>query len=78
MTATMRARRARKRHRCTGGYGHDIQPGAIYVVHTQYPGNSDSTYANAAGYPVRLNECRDCARRYGRGHLIVESETNHR
>lgn len=71
------ARRARKQHRCLGGYGRVIKPGEIYIQHTEFPGG-DAEYATSAGHPVRLEECRDCAEQYGRGHLIAERETNPR
>ena len=61
-----RVRRARKaRPSCCG----PIQPGDLYVEHTEFPGG-ESGYADAAGCPVRMSECRKCAERYGRGPLI--------
>jgi hypothetical protein len=62
-------RRARKVWRCGCSNG-PIQPGELYLVHTQFPGGDDSGYADAAGHPVRMAECRACAERYGRGGLF--------
>lgn len=74
MTTRMVARRARKTHIACGGYCPPIQYGEVYIEHTELPG-ADAEYANSAGHPVRLAECQDCARRYGRGHLIGDRET---
>ncbi|MGW4325419.1 hypothetical protein ACWEKR_05955 [Nocardia sp. NPDC004573] len=66
MTATTSClRRARKvRRGC-----HPIKVGEHYLEFTDFPG-SDLGFADAAGHPVRLAECRACAERYGRGHLF--------
>lgn len=48
---------------------HVIQPGDLYIEHVEFPGG-ESGYADSAGHPVRMAECRDCAERYGRGDLI--------
>ncbi|MBB3752680.1 hypothetical protein FHT44_005192 [Mycolicibacterium sp. BK634] len=45
----------------------------MYIEHTIFPG-ADSGYADTAGHPVRMAECRGCAERYGRGHLIASRE----
>ena len=73
-TTRSRVRRARKTHRCGCANG-PIHPGQFYIEHTQLPG-ADADYANAAGHPVRMAECRDCAERYGRGHLIAAAEAD--
>lgn len=66
MTTRSVVRRARKaRPGC-----HPIRPGDLYVVHTEFPGG-ELGYADAAGRPARMNECRDCAERYGRGPLFT-------
>ncbi len=65
--ATVTRRVARKQHR--DDYGHTIRPGDTYLLHKCFPGH-DAGYADAAGRPVTLPECAECARRYGRGHLI--------
>ncbi|OBJ15569.1 hypothetical protein A5622_26620 [Mycobacterium sp. 1245801.1] len=68
-TYTKRVRRAR-----TIRYGcHVIQPGELYIEHTEFPGG-DAGYADGAGHPIRMAECRTCAERYGRGDLIRERE----
>lgn len=67
---TSRVRRARKRHPGCGGHCRAIQPGELYVEHTEFPGG-ESGYADGAGHPVRSAECADCAKRYGRGHLFA-------
>ena len=74
---TSRVRRARKRRIACGGYCPAIQPGELYIEHTQLPG-ADADYAKAAGHPVRMAECRSCAERYGRGSLIEERERHER
>lgn len=66
---TSRVRRARKTHPGCGGYCKPIQPGELYIEHTEFPGG-DSGYADGAGHPVRMAECSACAERYGRGHLF--------
>jgi hypothetical protein len=71
---TSRVRRARKPHPACGGYCKPIRPGDLYIEHTEFPGGG-AEYASSAGHPVRLAECRDCAQRYGRGHLFIEQET---
>lgn len=63
---TSRVRRARKVHlSCCKA----IQPGDLYIEHTEFPGG-ESGYADGAGHPVRMAECRTCAERYGRKPLI--------
>lgn len=70
MTTTAKARRARTTRVACGGYCPPIKPGDYYVEWTEFPGG-DAGYADYAGHPVRLNECRACAERYGRAHLIA-------
>lgn len=62
------ARKARAARRC-GWTSHPIKPGDVYLMHTEFPGG-DAGYADAAGHPVNMPECADCATRYGRGDLI--------
>lgn len=70
---TQRARRAR-----TIRYGcHVITPGELYVEHTEFPGG-EAGYADAAGHPVRIAECRGCAERYSRSEILTEYERNER
>lgn len=68
---TAKVRRARKPRRaeCGGYHGHDIAAGELYIEHTEFPGG-ESGYADTAGHPVRMSECRSCAERYGRGGLF--------
>jgi hypothetical protein len=74
MSARIRRRRARTSHPCSWGACRTITPGELYLVHTAYPGpGDDAGWATAAGCPVRLAECSDCATRYGRGELLVEA-----
>ena len=47
-----------------------IQPGDYYLMHTEFPGG-DAGYADAAGHPVRMAECAECATRYGRADEIA-------
>ncbi|SLG54120.1 hypothetical protein [Mycobacteroides abscessus] len=70
----MRVRRARKTRTACGGYCPDIQPGDLYIEHTEFPGG-DAEWANSAGHPIRLAECHSCAERYGRGHLLTKRES---
>lgn len=67
---TSRVRRARKMRLCDAYPGRPIRPGELYVEHTEYPGG-ESGYADSAGHPVRMAECRDCAEQCGRGYLFV-------
>lgn len=69
---TARRRVARKPHPCSFGACRTIQPGETYLVHTAFPGH-DAGYADAAGHPVRVFECSDCATRYGRADLLAVS-----
>jgi hypothetical protein len=72
MNTTMRVRRARKLHpSCCD----QIQPGDLYIEWTEFPGG-DAGYADAAGHPVRMAECRACAERYGRKHLLDAHKIN--
>ena len=64
---TAKARTARKPRRCSNG--HAIHPGDRYIEHKEFPGG-DAGHADSAGHPVRMSECGDCAKRYGRGDLI--------
>lgn len=73
MTTNMRVRRARKSRPCGGDYITSIKPGDLYIEHTEFPGG-DAVFADAAGHPVRMAECRECAERYGRGHLFPDHE----
>lgn len=54
-----RSERLCEGHRCTV----IIPPGQNYLVCTEYPGG-ESGYADAAGHPVRLAVCPDCAPRW--------------
>ncbi|MCZ4557933.1 hypothetical protein O4215_20440 [Rhodococcus maanshanensis] len=74
MTVKTRRRVARKARLACGGYCRRIQPGEVYLEHTEFPGG-DAGYADAAGHPVRMAECADCARRYGRGPLLADPVT---
>lgn len=67
---TSRVRRARKRRPGCGGHCKAIQPGDLYIEWTEFPGG-EAGYADGAGHPVRMAECRTCAERYGRGDLIT-------
>lgn len=51
-----------------------IPAGAVYVHSVLFPGNDiwDNTV------PWSSDECAECARRYGRGHLVDEREKNPR
>jgi hypothetical protein len=69
-TTKSRVRRSRKYRSCGHYPGGQIRPGDLYIEHTEFPGG-DSVYADGAGHPVRMPECRDCAERYGRGHLFA-------
>ncbi|WP_280371086.1 hypothetical protein [Nocardia wallacei] len=71
MTTTTRLRRARKQHPACGGYCPPIKPGEPYLEHTEFPG-ADAEYANGAGHPVRMTECRRCAEQSGRAHYFEE------
>ncbi len=68
-TMTTCVRRARKGHVACGGYCPPIKQGDLYLEHKEFPGG-EAGFADAAGHPVRLAECRACAERYGRGHLL--------
>lgn len=68
---TSRVRRARTTHVACGGRCKPIRPGELYVEHKEFPGG-EAGYADYAGHPVRMAECRACAERYGRGHLFSE------
>ena len=65
-------RRARKHHPCRGGCSGWVKPGELYNADTDCPG-SELGFADYAGHPVRLAECRTCAERYGRGHLFEKA-----
>jgi hypothetical protein len=65
---------ARKRRPACGGYCPAIQPGDVYLEHTEFPGD-DMGWASAAGHPVRHAECAACATRYGRAHLLNPTPT---
>jgi hypothetical protein len=68
-----RVRRARRpRLGC-----HPVRPGELSIEHTEFPGG-DSGYADSAGHPVRMAECRSCAERYGRGPLLAAYEQGRR
>ncbi len=60
-------RKSRKPRKCS--CGNRIGIGDMYVEHTTFPGD-DSGYADDAGHPVRIAECRPCAERYGRSVLF--------
>ena len=62
-----RRRVARKPHWCSDH--HRIEPGDVYIEHTEFPGG-DAGYADAAGHPVRMAECAICAARYDRADLL--------
>lgn len=68
----VRRRVARSPKRCSETAlweGHPIGPGDVYLEWTEFPGG-ESGYADHAGHPVRMAECADCARRYGRAALL--------
>ncbi|SUA47240.1 Uncharacterised protein [Nocardia africana] len=66
--------RARTPHPCLGGCDNLIRPGDLYLASKDYPG-SDLGYADAAGHPVRIAECRQCAERHGRSDMFTAAET---
>jgi hypothetical protein len=65
---TTRRRVARKWRHCASG--HPIAPGQVYLEHKSFPG-SDDGWGDAAGHPVRMAECADCATRYGRADALA-------
>jgi hypothetical protein len=69
MSTRLIVRRARKRHWADCDSYHRIKVGEYYLEGASMPGD-DLGYADYAGHPVRLRECRACAERYGRGHLF--------
>lgn len=70
MTYTTTRRVARKGRQCETGYRcQRILPGDVYLEHKEFPG-SDAGFADAAGHPVRLAECANCASRSGREHQL--------
>lgn len=73
----VKVRRARATRPACGGRCPSIKPGDLYIEWTEFPGG-DAGYADAAGHPVRMAECRRCAERYGRGKLITDYEERHR
>lgn len=81
MTATVpvdphfsaRVRKARKARICPGCRCY-IGAGHLYIEHTEFPGG-DAGYADAAGHPVRMAECRQCAERYGRDDRFTKYES---
>jgi hypothetical protein len=53
--------KARKQRRCEDyTCRRTIEVGELYLLCTEYPG-SDIGYADAAGHPVRLHICHECA-----------------
>lgn len=60
--ATTTRRKARKVRYCAEG--HRIPAGHVYLMHKAFPGH-ESGYADM-GHPVTMDECADCALRYGR------------
>lgn len=73
--ARLQARRSRTYRYCTGcaypgSLTRAIKPGDVYVHYVLFPRND--VWQNEV--PWALNECADCARRYGRGHLIDQRE----
>lgn len=68
MTTTARRRVARRPRTC--GSGHPIPAGAAYLLWTEFPGG-EAGYADAAGHPVQMSECAECATRYGRADLLA-------
>jgi hypothetical protein len=70
-----RVRRARKTRSACFGHCKSIQPGDLYIEHTEFPGG-ESGWADTAGHLVRMAECRSCAERYGRGALIDAYEAS--
>lgn len=75
----LQARRSRTYRRCTactypGSLANAIKPGDVYVHYVLFPHND--IWQNKV--PWAMNECADCARRYGRGHLIEQREANPR
>lgn len=71
---TSRLRRARKSHWGDCGPWHRIRPGDYYLQGVEFP-DGDLGWANEAGHPVRLRECRECAVRYGRGGLFPGADS---
>lgn len=66
MSTTTVRRVARKPHLACGGYCPPIQPGDVYLEHKVFPGDD----VMEVPHPIRLMECADCARRYGRAELL--------
>lgn len=66
---SVRRRVARTPKRCGE---HPIKRGDVYLEWTEFPGG-EAGYADHAGHPVRMAECADCARRYGRAALLEAS-----
>lgn len=65
-------RRARRDRICPS-CGLFIKSGQLYLAHTEFPGG-DAGYADSAGHPVRMPECRRCAERYGRGDRFAKRD----
>ena len=61
-----KVRTARLTHPCECGKA--IRPGDRYIVHKAPPGSDDVD--NETWWTV--NECAECATRYGRGDLVQE------
>lgn len=71
-TSELKVVRARKQHWADCADYHRINPGDYYLQSTEFPGG-DLGFADMAGRPVRLRECRACAERYGRSGLFPTS-----
>lgn len=66
---------ARQRHMCENypTVTHRIERGDKYLVATEYPGG-ESGFADAAGHPVRIKICADCAGSDRMARLTSESQ----
>ena len=69
MNNTTRRRTARKPHWCSSCRAL-IPSGAAYLEHKSFPG-SDDGWGDAAGRPVRMVECANCATHHMRDELAL-------
>lgn len=80
MSVTKAIRKARKNHRCDS-CGSSIKAGEAYLTHTALAGDDyyddarDRDTFKPANCPIRINECAECATRYGRADLLTEPTT---
>lgn len=78
MSVTKAVRKARKPHWCDSCNA-SIKVGDSYLTHTALAGDDyyedavDGFTMKPAKRPIRINECTDCATRYGRGPLLEQS-----